>query len=192
MLAALAAGCGIPISSGPHRLATADLPAALVQHQEKPPTTTPGQKPPNSKLLPVQIFLIVPFSGNLVPVYRSVSPPVTPQKVLDALEAGPLSVDYHAGYGSAVAQKSHLVALGSVKHGEATVRLDNQFTQLRGEAPVDELAQIVWSLTAAPLHVRSVRFVASDGVPIAVETATGSFVDRPVTRKDYMLRAAQA
>ncbi len=69
--------------------------------------------------------------------------------------------------------------------GLATVRLDPYFSQLTGEQPIDELAQIVFSLTQSPLHVTEVRFLGLSGKPVAVETADGRFVNRPVTVADY-------
>jgi hypothetical protein len=69
--------------------------------------------------------------------------------------------------------------------GLATIRLDPYFSQLTGEQPIDELAQIVFSLTESPLHVTEVRFLAPNGRPVAVETSDGRFVNRPVTIADY-------
>lgn len=189
LLAAGAGACGVPISASPHRISHSALPQALLEL--RPPATSPtGTQPTTSKEVPIDIYLIQDVSGTLAPVVRQVSPPVTVQKVLDQLEAGPLSVDYHNGDESAVSPRSHLVAVGPVDHGVATVRLDQSFTRLTGEAPVDELGQIVWSLTKAPLHTTAVRFVGNGGA-LPVETGDGVFVNRPVTEKDYKLLAPQ-
>lgn len=182
VLAALALGsaaCGIPLSASPHKLSRSALPLALT----KPPPTPSGHAG-SSKGETVYIYLIADISGDLVRVPRTVARPATVQRVLDSLEVGPLSQDYRVGDESAVNTNSHLVAVGPVESGTATVQLDRYFFQLQGEAPVQELAQIVWSLTQSDLGVQRVRFVSAAG-PLAVETEEGRFVDRPVTEYDY-------
>jgi hypothetical protein len=180
-LVALGLGaCGIPLSSAPHRLPSSALPAALTQRQP----ASPQQSPSSTKGQTVFIFLVSSASGLLVQVDRSVSRPATVQKVLYALEEGPFSTEYRLGYESAVSGASHLVAIGPVINGTATVRLDRQYGLLSGETPVEELAQIVWSLTSSNLGVKRVNFVGSNG-PVPVEIDTGVFVNRPVTSSDY-------
>ena len=182
--AVLLSGCGVPLSSSPQRLATSALPAALLQPQQ----ATSADATSSSKGQTIYIYLVASISGNLVEVARSVSRPATVQKVILALEAGPFATEYHDGYESAVSSTSHLVAVGPVKDGTATIRLDRQYSEQTGEAPVQELAQIVWSVTRTHLGVRQIHFVGPNG-PISVEIATGRFVDRPVSQKDYELVA---
>lgn len=180
-LAALGlSACGIPLSSAPRRLPSSQLPAALTQRQP----ASPQQSPSSTKGQTVFIYLVSNVSGLLVQVERSVSRPATVQKVLYALEEGPFSTEYRLGYESAVSGSSHLVAVGPVDNGTATVRLDRQYGLLSGETPVEELAQIVWSLTASNLGVKQVQFVGTSG-PVPVEIDTGVFVNRAVTSKDY-------
>lgn len=180
-LALSATACGIPVSSGPHRLPSSQLPASLVERETEPPPNTAV----NAKAATVYIYLIANVTGDLVQVARSVSRPATAQKVLDALEAGPFAYEYRLGDLSAVNTDSHLVALGPVSNGTATVELDRYYSELEGEAPVEELAQVVWSLYRSNLGIERVRFVAAGGTPLAVEIDTGRFVDRPVTAADY-------
>lgn len=184
VLGLVAAGCGIPLSSSPRHLPSSALPAALIERQQVAPNnngTSKGQT--------IYIYLVA-SSGDLVQVARTVSPPATPQEVLYALEAGPFSTEYHDGYESAVSGSSHLVAEGPVRSGTLKVRLDRQYSQLSGETPVEELAQIVWSLTASNLGVKQVQFVSSTG-PVPVEIDTGVFVNRPVKPADYLSFIAQ-
>ena len=179
------AGCAIPVSKSPSLLPKSDVPEALTQ---KPPQVNAQPNEATSKQVSIYIYLIQAITQNLVPVTRYVAPPPTVQKVLDQLEIGPLSADYHAGDESAISPTSHLVSVGSVVKGTATIRLDNSFIQATGENAVDELAQIVWSVTRTHLGVRQIHFVGPNG-PISVEIATGRFVDRPVSQKDYELVA---
>lgn len=172
--------CGVPLSSSPERLPNSALPAALLQRQQTPP---PGSGS-SSRGETIYIYLVASISGTLVEVARSVSPPASVQKVIYALEAGPFATEYHDGYESAVSPTSHLVAVGPVRNGTATVRLDRQYSQLSGEGPVEELGQIVWSLTSSNLGVKRVQFVGPGG-PVPVEIDTGLFVNRPVTTADY-------
>ncbi|MHB1986709.1 MAG: GerMN domain-containing protein [Acidimicrobiales bacterium] len=178
--AVLSTACGIPLSGGPHNLPRSALPQALLQRQVPPAA---GHNS-NVKVETVFVYLIADVSGDLVPAARSVPRPVTVQEVINALEVGPLSQDYRVGDESAINTNSHLVAAGPVENGTATVQLDHYFRQLQGEAPVQELAQIVWSLTESVPGVQRVRFIGTDG-PLAVETDTGAFVNRPVSKKDY-------
>ncbi|MGO9557500.1 MAG: GerMN domain-containing protein [Acidimicrobiales bacterium] len=185
VIAALFAGglglsaCGIPVSGSPQVLSRSGLPPALVQQQYPTPTASSG-KPTQGK--PIIIYLIQNISGDLVPVARSVRN-VTVQAVIAELVAGPVSSEYEKGYESAVNTSSRLAASGPRRH-IATVRLDQDFFQLKGEAPVQELGQIVWTLTKSPDGVRAVRFVGPDG-PIPVEIASGRFVTRPVGQDNY-------
>ncbi|MGO9195831.1 MAG: GerMN domain-containing protein [Acidimicrobiales bacterium] len=173
-----AAGCGIPLATGPQELARSAMPQALTQQQAPP---APNRHPDNAE--DIYIYLIAEFSGDLVAVSRTVSPHATVQGVIDELEAGPLSTEYHSGDESAISTGSKLVGKAPVK-GIATVRLDRRFFQLEGEAPVQELGQIVWTLTKNFPEIKAISFAGPHG-PIPVETDTGRFVSNPVSAKNY-------
>jgi spore germination protein GerM len=182
----LLAGCGIPLSTSAHLMSKSALPEALAQPAGR--ALDNGQAQAAHGYKPIDVFLVDIAAGALVPRQRNVKPPVTGQAVLDALEAGPFTTDYQSGIGSALATESHLVFL-RLDHGIATVRLDSYFVSLHGEAPVEELGQVVWTLTRAPLHITKVQFVGPTR-PLAVETYTGAFVHRPVGPCDYQLGRA--
>lgn len=192
-LAALAvlAGCGIPVSASPHLLSKSVVPEALLQSPSPPPVSDHTEK---STELPIDIYLVQASSGDLVAVPRFIAKPATAQEVLDQLEGGPLSTEYHAGDESAISTYSHLLVVGRTVHHVVTVELDQSFSQLRGDAPIDELGQIVWSLTGAPLdpRVHAVRFVGTDGQPVAVETDKGGFQSGPIDRGYYRCLTAGA
>ncbi len=181
VLGGLCAGCGIPVANAPKTLPKDAEPPALLQK------ANPGPHNPYHDAAQIVIYLIQDISGELVPVTRTVERPVTVQEVIDELEQGPDYVDYRNGDESAVSTSSDLVAKGAVKSGVSTIRLDQAYEKLTGEAPVDELGQIVWSLVKSGLEVRQVRFLAPywPYAPTSVEIDTGGFVDRPVGVADY-------
>ncbi|MHB8243770.1 MAG: hypothetical protein ACYDGN_00255 [Acidimicrobiales bacterium] len=192
VLALSLAACGIPISQSPSRLPRSALPQVLVQVAA--PARACHSRGVGFKT--VHIYLVQAIPGDLVRVNRCVTLPPTVQKVLKVLEAGPFTTEYHNDLESALNINSNLQAIGPVgtcpgplrpkAHcGLATVRLDRYFSGLRGEAPIQELGQIVWSLTQSDLGVTEVRFLGPNGGPVSVETATGRFVARPVTINDY-------
>lgn len=176
------AACGIP-ASGPQVLHSG-LPQVL---ELKPQRESQGSGPPSLKGgVTVNIYLIQGLTGELVQVQRTV-PRLTVQAVLDQLEDGPTFKDSRDDYESAVASRSHLQAIGVSKRTHvATVQLDSYFEGLTGEEPVEELGQIVWTLTmTTALHVDAVRFISEAGSPAAVPTLTGHFTSQPVSRSNY-------
>jgi hypothetical protein len=179
-LAVTGASCGVPVSSAPHGLPKSALPQALVQKQQ---AQAGGAIPAHAVRL--HIYLIQEPSQQLVHVNRYQRPPITVQTVLDQLEAGPLAADFQQNYESALPAESHLEAVGAItKSGTATIRLDSSFGKQQGQGPVDELAQIVWSVQDSLRNVRRVRFVESSG-DISVEIGNGNFVGRPVSLADF-------
>ena len=208
LLAVVAAGaalaaCGIPISSGPSRLPAAALPQGLLIQQQATHRVCPQSI--GRGLKTVDIYLVQAISGSLVAEPRCIptTTPITVQSVLELLEAGPAFAEYYDNIESSINIDSDLQSLGpgptgvaSCAHparpvtfgarcGLATVRLDRYFTNLQGEQPIQEIAQIVYTLAGTPLGVTAVRFLGPNGLAQPVETADGSFVDRPVTTADY-------
>lgn len=196
----LAGACGIPISRGPTVL-KAVVPQVVLQPE-------PAQSQcvqPTTKFEKIYIWFvrvgIVP--GQLARVDRCVQRPVNVEEVLKVLEVGPYTNEEADGYVSDVNLNSSLTAVGGVRRcppplqhnprcGLATVRLDRYYDELQGLQPIDELGQIVLSLTDSGLGVTEVRFLTPDGAPAGVETGSGGFVrpDQPVTAADYKILAA--
>lgn len=180
VLAAVSTSCGVPVSSAPHALPKSALPQALVQKQQP---LAGGAIPTHAVRL--HIYLIQEPGQQLVHVNRYQRAPITVQTVLYQLEAGPLAADFQQNYESALPAESHLQAVGPItKSGTVTIRLDATFGQQQGQGPVDELAQIVWSVQDSLRNVHRVRFVDSSG-DISVEIGNGNFVDRPVSLADF-------
>ena len=72
----LLAGCGLPVESGPRPLPTGS--AAPTASPQEPGEPTPSQE---------SVTLWFVREGMLVPALRTASPPVTPQDLIDLLDA---------------------------------------------------------------------------------------------------------
>jgi spore germination protein GerM len=139
-LTTVAAGCGLPVNSSPQAIPSNEIPVAL----SEPNSTVPGFLRVHNTV-PVPIYLLA--GTDLTKTYRYLRPPLKPQEVLDALEAGPSPVEYDQGIQSAVPAGADLVA-GVLSAGVLIVVLDPTFTSLLpGQAPY-YFAQIVYSVTS--------------------------------------------
>ena len=190
-LGLLASACGIPLSKGPTRIAVG-LPQAVVN----PAQQAADCHADSVHLVKIYIYLVQAIPGTLVPASRCVARPVTPQEVLKALEVGPYETEEREGIETALNASSNLMVQGGYarcapprQHAAGChlvrVRLDRYFFEGEGEAPIEEIGQIVYSLTQSGLGVDEVRFLGATGSPVYVETATGAFVNRPVSVADY-------
>lgn len=112
---------------------------------------------------------------------RSEAEPV--EAALQALLRGPTRAERARGMSSEIPAGVEVLAV-DVTRGRAVVDLSTEFQE---PAPPERIArrvaQVVWTLTVIP-GVRSVAFSIS-GETVAVTTAAGDAVDRPVTRRDY-------
>jgi hypothetical protein len=206
------AACGVPLSAGPTRLPASAVPAGLLAETPSPQQSCSHS--PRLKTVYIYLVEAFTGRLVRVARCVETRHSPTVQEVLKLLEYGPYGSDYQDNYGSALNVSSNLQSAGprptgvgpcprsttapspsggssttttappSTRCGLATIRLDRFFSELQGEAPIEELAQIVWSVTES-LRVTEVRFLGADGRPVAVEKADGRFVDRPVTIADY-------
>jgi spore germination protein GerM len=153
------------------------MPLALTE----PSGTVPQFAAPHDAV-PISIFLLGP-DGELTKAFRYAPPPVTPQKVLNALAAGPYPRELSEGIESAVPLSSALRVLAA-RRGVLTVALDSGFASLLpGQAPYF-FAEIVYSLTSLP-GVNGVEFKYK-GSPITPEIGNGSLATGyVVSRADY-------
>ncbi|HLI44683.1 MAG TPA: hypothetical protein VKU92_09465 [Acidimicrobiales bacterium] len=209
----LATACGIPIATSPTRLQRSEIPPALFVSNQEQQSGCPKPIAANPAYRHVIIYLVQSITGGLVSQTECVkTQSVTVQQVLTTLEAAGAESDYPDD--TALNVSSDLQSVGPGPSGigpcppkrhrqtvsststttttapsgtgctMATVRLDRYFLELQGEAPIQEIGQIVWSL-AKSLGVREVRFLGPGGGKVAVETASGRFVDTPVTTSQY-------
>jgi len=168
-LGVLAAGCGVPVDTGPTALPRKGVPFDLLA-PETPTSTTTAQAPPVA--VSVQVFLLAP-SGHLVAAMRDVPFPAPAITVLAALVDGPTNTEAAAGLQSAIPAQTQVIS-ATVSGGTATVDLGGTFGQLVGQTQIDAVAQIVFTATALP-GVAGVTFELS-GQPVDVPTATGADV----------------
>lgn len=167
---ALAAGCGVPVDSGPKALARSGVPFGLLDPSTVPTTTTPPS--PTPVTVTVQIYLLDP-AGRLVAVDRQVPVPAPLTAVLAALVDGPTNTEAAGGLQSSIPPQMQVVS-ATVAGGLATVDLAGTIGQLVGQAEINAVAQIVFTATA----LASVTGVSFDfnGQPVSVPTATGAEV----------------
>lgn len=119
----------------------------------------------------------------LVPVVRTLSPPIGVGELIDALNRGPTDEETRAGLRSALSQR-FTVTFTDLAGGVATVDLDKQFTSLSSTDQVLSLAEVVFTVTGQP-GVGRVRFTL-DGEQAEIPRANGSLTSRSVSRDDYL------
>lgn len=173
----VAAGCGLPVDNSARAIPANEMPLALTQ----PSGTVPEFATPHDAV-PFPIFLLGP-DGELTKAFRYLPPPVTPQKLLNALAAGPSPREFGQRIESAVPLSAGLLAR-PLRRGVLTVVLDSSFASLLpGQAPYF-FAQIVYSVTSLP-GINGVLFEYK-GSPIPPEIGNGSLATSDVVhRSDY-------
>jgi spore germination protein GerM len=198
--ALLLAACGLPNDEAYTAIQPGDLPAGIADTTTTstttttlPPatTTTVPEATTTTTTIPSQaVSLYFVQNGHLVSVLRNMPLPVTPQMVIDRLEAGPLPAEQASGIRSALPATS----LGNVNvtGGVATVDLAANFVQPAAstdQLPVPNVDQplafgeIVLTLTSMP-GIGQVRFTVV-GQPQGALAADGSLVDGPVSADNY-------
>ncbi len=178
----LAAACGIPADDGATLAQDADVPFDLLAPAPAPATpTTQGN---GDAKLAATIFLIQ--GERLATVSRQVTPPATPETVLEVLARGPTEREVKLGLRTALVGEAILRSVG-VTGGIATVELGPSFTDIAGVDQILALAQIVSTLTYLP-GVGRVSFTL-EGVPVGVPRGDGVVTTESVSQDDYALLA---
>jgi Sporulation and spore germination len=181
IVAAGAAGCGVPDDSQPRAISAADAPIDLGV------TTTTSTPATGTDALEVWL---IDGEGRLRPVDRSVPSPASVQAAVETLLAAP-NEDEDTLYDTAIPEGTTLPATIG-EDGVAVVQLGPDGTGLlaiQGTGQLDAFAQVV--LTASEVEdVTGVRFVQDDGtgnlVPFTQTPTDEGNVDRPVTADDYV------
>ena len=175
-LAAVLVGCGIPADGEPRRV-----------QPPAPFRTTATATPPPPTVAPTEggqeVILYLTRDGRLVEVSRTMEPPVSPQRLLDALAATLTPEEQQQALTSALAG-TDVVEDVRISAGIATVMLADEglevITQLsQGLA----IAQIVCTLDARD-DVTAVVFERA-GARVSVPRGDGSQTDAPLTAADY-------
>ena len=171
------AGCGVPLDSGPHRLAAGDLPLGLSAAST---TTTEGPRSPRAAAV-IQVYLVA--HDRLVARSRVIPSPTTASEAVVSLLAGPTVPETLFGVRSAIPAGTSLLGVHLLRGGHAVVDLSADFAQTGGADQILAIAQVVYTVTSLP-DVVAISFELA-GQPVEVPTAAGTLVSTPVGPLDY-------
>lgn len=174
--------CGVPVAGSPSAIARQNVPFGLLT---RPTATTPTpttSSPPPAGDRAIDVYLVAP-SGRLAPVQRVVSDPVDLATVIQALVNGPTTAEATAGLQDEVPTQTKMLGPGTVAAGIATVDLNAAFGQLAGQAQIEAIAQVVFTVTADVPGVSAVGFEVAGQLTQVPET-NGALVN-PATRAEF-------
>ena len=186
LLLALVGACSAPIDSGPHSLRAAALPADLRGTTSTTATTfiTTGE----SEEVTVYFLKTDPTSGTgrLVPAKRRVTPPVTVEKVLQKLFAGPTQDERLQGGYTGINPDSTVLG-AAIEDKIATVDYSSDFAFGPVPDQIKAFAQVVFTA----LDVGGVTGVlfAKNGHREEVPSGDGSSTSAPLGRASYALES---
>jgi spore germination protein GerM len=181
---ALAGACSAPIDSGPRALRVASLPPDLQGTTSTTTTTivTSGE----SEEVTVYFLKTDPASGadRLVAVKRRVTPPVTLEKVLQKLFAGPTQTERLDGMHTGINPDSTILG-APIEAKIATVDFSSDFAFGPVPDQIKAFAQVVFTA----LDVGGVTGVlfAKNGRREEVPSGDGSSTSAPLGRASYPL-----
>jgi spore germination protein GerM len=179
LLVALVLGgaCSAPVDSGPKTIRSASLPVGL--RSETPSTTTTTS--PSGESVEVTVYLIGP-DQRLQPVKRQVTTPVTVEKVLQKLFAGPTTAEQANGLRTAISQDTTI--LGSdVEASIVTVDTSKNFAFGNLPDQISAFGQVVFSAVDVG-GVNGVLF-AQNGRKLAVPQGDGTSTSLPLGKAAY-------
>lgn len=167
--------CGVQSAEQVSTAGPDDVPFDLLA-----PGTSSTTTLPELTSRPVTVWMVA--DDRLVTLQRTVARPVTLERVLTALAAGPTEDEAALGIRSALTgarmgESAHVTA------GVATIDLIAEFGEAAPREQLLALAQLVYTATEVS-DVEAVSFEI-DGTTIEVPKADGSLSGRPVTRADY-------
>lgn len=178
----LAAGCSAPIDSGPKTLGAASIPAEL--RQETSSTTTTVISTGEAEEVTVYFIGADKTTGidRLVPVKRRVSPPVTVEKVLQTLFAGPTSQERLQGLRTTISPETTILGAPIEAH-IATINVSGNFALGTPQDQINAFAQVVFT-TVDVGSVTGVVF-SEQGHRLEVPQGDGSSTSAPLGRASY-------
>lgn len=172
------AGCGLPVDALPQPIPSDEVPPALLA-----PTSTSPTPTNHGSRIPVAVFFVAPDGTQLVKTTQWVIPKITPQKLLDALDSGPTSIEFDQNIQSALPPNASLVS-GGVTNGVLVVYLDQSYESLLPNQEPLYFAQIVWTATSLP-NIKSLVFYYNNAT-VAPVLGNGSIAPAYlVDRCDY-------
>ena len=179
---ALAAACSAPVDSGPKTLRAASIPSDL--RGETTTTATTILSTGESEEATVYFIKNDPttLTDRLVAVKRLLTPPVTVQKVVQKLFAGPTSQEYLDGLRTAINPDTTVLG-GPVEAHIATVDVSKIFAFGVPQEQINAFAQVVLTV----LDVGGVTGVvfSLNGHRLEVPQGDGSSTSAPLGRASY-------
>jgi spore germination protein GerM len=174
----LAGGCSAPLDSEPKTIRSASIPLGL--RAETSSTTSTTVLPGASE--EVTVYFIDASEVRLQPVKRRVSSPVTVEKVLQKLFAGPSDQEFQSGLRTAINGDTTILG-ADIEATILTVNTSKNFAFGQVPDQISAYAQVVF--TALDLNgVTGVQF-AQNGRRISVQAGDGSSTSVPLGRASY-------
>ncbi len=167
------AGCGLPLDERPRDIAAMDEPFPLQDTVGPRPETGQGADT-------IKVYLVGP--DTLVASDRP--GPGDVAEAVRQLLLGPTQEDSNRGLQSSVPPNTRLLGVETAVDGTVTVDLSSEFLDVRGEAQIAAVAQLVFTVTGVPGVTGLLLKIA--GEPKAIPTESGT-ADQlvPVGRFDY-------
>ena len=174
----LAGACSAPVDSGPEAIRAANIPEDL---RSGPTSTTTSTTAPTGESEEVTVYFIGP-DLRLAPVKRSVSPPVTVEKVLQKLFAGPTVAEQVSGLRTAISYDTRILN-APIEARIALVDVSKSFAFGTVEDRIRAYAQVVFTVVDVG-DVTGVLF-AVNGRRQEVPAGDGSNQSAPQGRASY-------
>lgn len=175
LVAGLAAGCSTPVDSGPKTLRAASIPEDL--RSALPTTTTTALSGDSEE---VTVYFIQ--GDRLAPVKRRVNTPVTVEKVLQKLFAGPTRAEELEGLRSYISGDSTVLG-APVEARIVTVDVSKNFALGLATDQIVAVAQVVF--TAVDVQGVTGVLFAENGRRLEVPEGDGSATSAPLGRASY-------
>lgn len=174
----LAGACSAPVDSGPKDIRAASIPEDLRLGTS---TTTTPTTAPTGESEEVTVYYIG-TDLRLSPVKRSVSPPVTVEKVLQKLFAGPTTAERVAGLRTAISYDTRVLS-APIEARIALVDVSKSFAF----GPVDDQVRAYAQVVFTAVDVSGVTGVlfAVNGKRQEVPAGDGSNQSAPLGRGSY-------
>jgi spore germination protein GerM len=172
----LAGGCSVPVDSGPKTLRAASIPADL--REQTSSTTTTILSTGESEEVTVYFIL----NDRLAPMKRRVTPPVTVEKVLQKLFAGPTTAEQLNGYRTAISPDTTVLG-APIEARIATVNVSKNFAF--GQVPEQIIAYAQVVFTAVDVAGVTGVLFALKGNRQEAPQGDGSSQSAPLSRAAY-------
>ena len=173
----LAAACSAPVDSGPKAIRAANIPEALRTETSSTTTTTAN----TGESEEVMIYFLGP-DQRLAPVKRLVSPPVTVEKVLQKLFAGPTIAEGVSGLRTAISFDTRVLS-APIEARIANIDVSKSFAFGSVEDRIRAYAQVVF--TAVDVEGVTGALFSVNGHRQEVPAGDGSNQSAPLGRGSY-------